>query len=107
MRISKLYSKKELKEIPAKFVGYDLSGDLQKALQMNESHTTKVIFYNEKAPRRSNGLFLTGVQFWKFSFKKIRVEKREGYTSSLAPRVHQFQEDFEKLRAAWFAPLYG
>ena len=32
------YSEKELEETPAKFAGYDLSGDLRKALQMNESY---------------------------------------------------------------------
>ena len=100
------YSEKELEETPAKFAGYDLSWDLWKALLMNETHMARVFFYGKKAPRRSNGLFLTGVLFWKLLiFKKIKVEKREGYTSSLAPRVRQFQEDFEELRTSWLAPL--
>ena len=100
------YSEKKLEEMLVKFSEYDLSGDLRKALLMNETHTTRVFFYGKKAPRKSNGLFQTGVLFWKLIiFKKIKVEKREGYTSSLAPRVRQFQEDFEELHAAWYAPL--
>ena len=46
------YSEKELKEIPAKFAGYDLSGDLRKDLQMNESHTIRVFFYKGKDPQK-------------------------------------------------------
>ena len=57
------YSEKELKKVTAKFARYDLSGNLRNALQMNESNTTRVLFYKEKAPRRSNGLFFTGVLF--------------------------------------------
>ena len=100
------YSEKKLEEMPAKFSEYDLSRDLRKALLMNETHTTRTFFYGKKATRKSNGLFLTGVLFWKlFIFKKTKVEKREGYTSSLAPRVRQFQEAFEELHSAWYAPL--
>ena len=81
------YNEKELEETPAGFSEYDLSWDLRKALLMNETHTARVLFYGEKAPRKSNGLFLTGVLFWKlFIFKKIKVEKREGYTSSLSSK---------------------
>ena len=73
---------------------------------MNETHTAKGFFYGKKAPRRSNGFFPTGILFWKlFIIKKIKVEKREGWTSFLALRVRQFQEDFEELHAAWYAPL--
>ena len=73
---------------------------------MIKTHTAGVFFYGKKAPRRNNGLLLTGILFWKlFKIKKIKVEKRDGYTSSLAPRVRQFREDFEELHAAWYAPL--
>ena len=100
------YSEKKLEEMPAKFSEYDLSEDLRKAVLMNETHTARVIFCGRKAPRKSNCHFLTGVLFWKlFMFKKMKVEKREGYTASLAPRVRQFQEDCEELYAAWYASL--
>ena len=73
---------------------------------MNEAHTARVFFYGKKAPMRSNGLFLNGILFWKlFIIKKIKVEKRDRYTFSLAPRARQFKEDFEELHAAWYAPL--
>ena len=69
------YSKKELEETPARFSEYDLSWDPRKALLMNETHTARVFFYGKKAPRRSNGLFLTGILLWKlFIIKKIKVD---------------------------------
>ena len=72
------YSEKKV-EMPAKFSEHDLSGDLRKALLMNGTHTAKVLFYGKKARRKINGLFLTGVLFWKlFIFKKIKVRREKG-----------------------------
>ena len=63
-------SEKKLEETPARFSEYDLSWDLGKALLMNETHTARVFFYGKKAPRKSNGLFLTGVLFRKLYFQE-------------------------------------
>ena len=46
------YSEKELEEMPAKFAGYDLLGYLWKALQMNETNTVRVFFYEKSPPRK-------------------------------------------------------
>ena len=73
------YGEKELEETPAKFSEYNPLWDLRKVLLMNESHTTRVFFNKDKAPRRTNGLFLTGVLFWKlFIFKKQGFKKWKG-----------------------------
>ena len=63
--ITAFYSEKELEEAPARFSEYDLSWDLRKALLMNETHTTRIFFYGKKAPRKSNGLFLTSESNWR------------------------------------------
>ena len=44
------YSEKELEETPAKFAGYDLSGDLRKALLTNETHMAKVFSMGKRLP---------------------------------------------------------
>ena len=46
------YSEKDLEEPPARFSKYNHSWDLRKALLMNETHTTRVVFEGKRLLER-------------------------------------------------------